>query len=181
MLPNDENLTAYFKDIATRHTAIQHTDADPRFFELEWDEMVSNGKALSNDHFYLILQDYKEQFDDNKAEYYPQFPVISFMIVKAVKPGKTSDKKAVYQEARRIAKGIIAKMRKDGIDSREDCEADVPVNVAPPSAVFIKTLSFQRIAPPFFAHSFGVLATIKIHTDIEEDFPVDEDDWLPLS
>lgn len=183
MYPSDKNITEWFRDMATRHTAIQHVEGDEskkRFFELEWDEMMTNAQALSNDVWYLILEDYREQFRDNGAEYVSITPLVSFWVLKAVDLGDAAQKMATYQEARRIALGIVKKMKKDTNDQISDCEADVPDGVIPPKLVDLSTLTVDRLAHPMFTHSFGVRVSVKLRTDHEEPFERDDADWLPL-
>jgi hypothetical protein len=182
MAVNDTNLTAWFRDAATRHPKILHVETVPgkRFFEMEWDEMVQNGKQLANDKWYLILEDYKEQFFDNGGEYITITPVLSFLVVRSTPLGNSEKKMETYVEAREIAKSIVQKLHADSIACRNNTDADVPPGVVPPVNVELGTLTFQRVQPPMFAHSAGVYCTVRVRTNEEEDFGSSDVDWVPL-
>lgn len=180
---NDINFTEWFRDAATRCPEIAHVQDDPeqqRFFEMEWDEMMQSRRNLSNEHFTLILLDYKEKFNDNKGEYYSNTPVLQFLVIRSVDAGV--DKKPIYNEARRIAMKVLNKMVTDSLSMREECEADVPEGVYPPKEVDLGSLTIDRVQPEEFISSYGVLFTIKVLTDHETVFRrPDSDTWTPLS
>ena len=179
---NDKNITAWFKDAATRHPDILHTDTEAgrRFFEMEWDDMVRNGKQLANHKWYLILEDYKEQFHDNGAEYITLTPVLSFMVVRSTPLGKPEEKMKTFQDARAIAKSIVEKLHQDSMACRNNGQADVPTGVVPPESVELSTLTMQRIVPPMFANSAGVYCTVRVRTNESEDFNSSTVAWVPL-
>lgn len=184
MLPYDENITAWLLDAATRNRDIQHDPADPkkkRFFEMEWEEMMQNATQLSATHFCLVLEDYKEQFRDNDADYISSTPVIAFMILRAVTTGRVEEVKTAYKEARRIALSITGKLKQDTIDHNNECEADVPPDVVPPKLLDYNTLSIQKVRPPMFLHAFGVRAVMKLRLDHEVTLGRVDADWLPLA
>ena len=68
-LPNPDNLSAWFRDAATRHPDILHTAAKPRFFEMEWDEMMEAATPLAAPSWTLVLEEYTEQVRDNEGDY----------------------------------------------------------------------------------------------------------------
>lgn len=182
MLANDANITAWFEDAATRHPEILHnpaTEAGKRFFELEWDEMVQNAKQLSNTGWYLILEDYREEFQDNNADYISQTPTITFWVIRNVKPGDRADKKQAYQDARRIARSIWSKLARDTHNYLAECDADVPDGVSLPADVLLGTLVVDRLQHPMFPSSFGVRCMLKIRTNHEESLD-EETEWVPL-
>ncbi|HRH68781.1 MAG TPA: hypothetical protein PLB89_04670 [Flavobacteriales bacterium] len=174
-----EQITALFLDAAKRHPDILHTDTvkPPRFYELEWEEMVQSGSKLAAVHWTLILEEYVEEFRDNGADYISLFPHIAFLVGKHVPQGNNAAKQATYLEARRIAHSIVGKFRSD---ERDRCNADLPPGVNAPALVELSTLRIQPIKLPLLDNAYGVRCTIKIRTDQEEHFSRDEVAWLPL-
>lgn len=176
-LAPDANITAWFKDAATRHPDILHTPEKPRFFEMEWELLMQHGANLSAKSWVLILEDYEEQFADPNADYISITPVIAFMVGRNVPKGNKAALQATYEEARRIGKSIIAKWKQDQLDA---CDADVPEGVTPPRLVDIHTLRIVRVQLPMFDEAFGVRVSIRIRTDEETTFSRDEVEWVPL-
>ncbi len=182
MLPYDANISAYFLDVAMRHPDIQH---DPeaerdkhRFFELEWDEMMSNARNLSAVNWTLVLEDYRERFNDNRGDYITSKPMVTFMVLKHVAKGKLGLKHQTWQEARRIAHSIIGKLRSDQEEHRMHCTADVPDGVMPPHLIDLSTLTFERVQPEIFDHAVGCRASFAWLMDHEESFSRNEVNWL---
>jgi hypothetical protein len=176
-LAPDANITAWFKDAATRHPDILHTPEKPKFFEMEWELLMQHGANLSAKSWVLILEDYEEQFADPNADYISITPVIAFMVGRNVPKGNKAALQATYEEARRIGKSIIAKWKQDQLDA---CDADVPEGVTPPRLVDIHTLRIVRVQLPMFDEAFGVRVSIRIRTDEETTFSRDEVEWVPL-
>lgn len=167
------NITAWFKDAATRHPLIQHSDASSktkRFFEIEWDEMLQNGQQLGipKDAWYLCLEDYREEYDENDTEYISMLPVLRFWVIRSVKPGDLADKKLAYEEARAIARSIWSKLKKDAHDYLVDCSADVPDGVELPADVYLNTLKVDRLQHPMFTDSYGVSVMLKVRYNHED-------------
>lgn len=184
MLAYDANITAYFLDVAMRHPSIRHNPAAPsqeqRFFELEWDEMMSDPRKLSAIHWTLVLEDYRERFNDNKGDYISCKPMVTFMVLKHVQRGDAAARMQTWQEARRIAHSIIGKLRADQEQHRMSCTADVPEGVVPPHLIDLSTLTFERVQPEIFDHAVGCRASFAWMMDHEETFGRDEVEWLPL-
>lgn len=178
MLANDRNITAWFRDAATRHPDIRHSDADQRFFELEWEDLLASGKKQGAKGWYLILEDYTEKFHDPDAEYITITPEVAFLVVRSVPRGKVAEKMQTYEEARRIAKSIVAKLYRDYVDG---CDADVPAGVTVPRLVDLNTLRIDRVSNvPLLDNAYGVRTQVMIRTDTETTFTRDEGGWLPL-
>lgn len=176
-LPNPENLSLWFRDAATRHPDILHTEQNKRFFELEWDEMMEAAQPLAAEKWTLVLEEYTEQFVDNLGDYISVLNVVAFMVVKNVTRGEAMEKLNTFEEARRIAKSIVAKLKADELAA---CDADVPVGVTAPRLVDLSTLRIQRIMPDLFDHAAGVRVIVKVRTDQEATFSRDEVAWAPL-
>lgn len=173
----DQNITAWFEDAARRHPDIRHTDKDQRFFEEEWNLMMQNSSKLAAKSFVLVLEDYEERFHDPLADYVTITPELAFMVGRHVPKGKKADLQHTWEEARRIAKGIVAKLYRDCQDA---CDADVPEGVKPPVMVDLNSLRITRVQLPMFDHAFGVRVTILIRTDQETTFERNEVPWLSL-
>lgn len=173
----DQNITAWFDDAARRHPDIRHSDADKRFYEEEWNLMMQNGRSLSAKSWVLLLEDYEERFHDPLADYVTITPELAFMVGRHVPQGKKAELQTTYEEARRIAKSIVAKLYRDCMDA---CDADVPEGVKPPVMVDLNSLRITRVELPLFDHAFGVRVTILIRTNDETTFTREEAAWLPL-
>jgi hypothetical protein len=185
MLPYDANISAYFLDVAKRHPDIQHDPSLPyekhRFFEMEWDEMLSSQRTLSATHWTLVLEDYRERFTDNKGDYISSKPIVTFMVLKHVTHGKAQEKHHTWQQARRIAHSIIGKLVADQEQHRYHCTADVPAGVVPPHHIDISTLTFERVQPEIFDFAVGCRASFAWMMDHQERFSRNEVQWLPLN
>lgn len=175
-----EQITALFKDVATRHPLIRHTDdlKIPRFYEMEWEEMLQSGSGVAAVNWTLVLEEYVEEFRDNNGGYISLNPNVAFLVGKHVKQGDKAAKAAAFLEARAIAHNIIGKFQEH---DRLGCNADLPAGVKAPANVDINTLRIQPIRLPYFDHAFGVRVSIKIRTDQEELFSGDEVEWLSLT
>lgn len=184
MTPYDINISAYFLDVAMRHPDIRHDPAAPKekhhFFELEWDEMMSNSRALSTTHWSLVLEDYRERFTDNRGDYISSKPMVTFMVLKHVPRGKLAEKHAAWREARRIAHSIIGKLRADQEQHRMSCTADVPQGITPPHLIDLNTLTFERVQPEIFDYAVGCRVSFTWMMDHEETFSRDEVEWIQL-
>lgn len=178
MMDNLENTSAWFADAATRHPQILHTPGDPRFFELEWDEMMQAGRPLAAKHWTLVLEDYTERVRDNDGDYLSTLQDLAFVVVRHVKPGAAQAKHATFEAAKLIGKSIIAKLK---ADASLDCDADVPAGVSPPRHVDLSTVTFMPVMHPAFDHAAGCRVTVRIRTDHELTFERDEVAWLPLA
>ena len=115
-----EHITALFKDAAERHPDIQHSDTlkIPRFYELEWDEMMQFGTGLAVKNWTMVLEEYTEEFRDNNGDYISLLPNIAFMIGKHVPHGKNDLKQQAWTESRNICHNIIAKLSAEAAESR---------------------------------------------------------------
>lgn len=164
-MDHSPNITAYFKDIATRHPSIAHNDdTNKKFRELEWDEMMQEGGALGLPGFYCILEDYTNNFADSLSEYPVINPTIALLIVRHYTPGHATDKMSAFTEAEAIAFAITQKVRKDAENG--GCEADVATGVRPPRALELNGSSAIRILPPMWLNSAGVRLTLRLRYDI---------------
>lgn len=176
---DDKQLTAWFTDAATRNPDIRHTSAKPRFFEMEWDEIIQSGAAMALPHFALVLEDYEDGMNDNGHDYISGTMNIAFLIIRTVPPGKRAMKKETYAKARKIARDILAKLHSDA--DAGPCDADVPNGITPPVKVLLSTMSGQRIGPvPAFDQAFGyrLQVTIRVHDDPALDMSGTQ--WLAL-
>lgn len=174
----DENITAWFADAAARHPDILHTEAKPRFVEMEWDEIIQSGKRMALPHFTVVLEDYEEGMNDNGADYLSRVPQIAFMVLRTVPPGKLALKKSTYVDAKRIAESFIAKLRADA--EAGVCDADVPAGVVPPVKVMLSTLKGTRVGPvPAFDQGFGYRISVDIRTDESMELDPEQTNWLP--
>lgn len=177
-METDENITAWFTDAAARHPDILHTAQKPRFFEMEWDEIIQSGKAMALPHFALVLEDYEEGMNDNGGDYITRMPQLSFMVLRTVPPGKLALKKETYTKAKLIAESILAKLHSDcdaGV-----CDADVPTGVIPPVHVLISSVKGTKVGPvPAFDQAFGYRLSVNIRTDNNVDLTTDNTAWVP--
>lgn len=173
-----EQITALFKDLAIRHPLVAHTDtlAIPRFYELEWEEMLQGGTAVACVNWTVVLEEYIEEYRDNNGDYVSLFPHVAFLVGKHVPQGNKAAKAQTFLDARGIAHSFIGKLQEH---DRLGCDADLPAGVSAPANVDINTLRIQPIRLPYFDHAFGVRASIKIRTDQEGHFSGDEVNWLP--
>lgn len=159
------NVTAYFKDIATRHPSILHNDAtNKKFRELEWDEMMQEGGALGLNGFFCILEDYTNSFSDSLSDYPVINQTIALLIVRHFTAGSPTDKMSAFNEAEAIAFSITQKVRTDAENG--GCDADVPTGVKPPRALELNGSGAIRIQPPMWLNSAGVRLTLKLRYDI---------------
>lgn len=177
-MDNLENISAWFRDAATRHPDILHTEAKPRYYELEWDEMMAAGQPIAAKDFTLVLEDYVENVRDNGGDYLSTLQDLAFMVVKHVpRNAKASVKREMFNRTKLIAKSIVAKLKADELDA---CDADVPAGVAPPRYVDLSTVTYMPVMPSFFDHAVGCRVTVKIRTDDELEFRRDEVEWVAL-
>lgn len=183
MLPYDQNITAYFLDVAMRHPNIRHDPDDveePRFFEMEWDEMLSNPRTLSATNWTLILEDYRERFHDNRGDYISSKPMVTFMVLRHSPRGDRDAKHQSWHQARAIAHAIIGKLQADMEQYRNTCTADVPEGIKPPHHIDLNTLTMERVQPEIFDFAVGCRTTFGWLMDHEEQFTRSEAAWLPL-
>jgi hypothetical protein len=180
MPANSANITAWFTDAATRHPDILHSATNKRFFELEWDEMIENGQALSVLNWTLILEDYVEQPRDNDGDYVSIVQTISFMVVKHVPIGDVDAKKLAFEKGRSICWDIIAKMKADEGAGIEGCDPDVPAGVSAPHFEDLNSTRIIVVQPDFLDHACGARATVLWRTDNEVDLSRNRVAWVAL-
>ncbi len=174
-----ENITAWFTDAATRHPDIRHTPQVPRFFEMEWDEIVQNGAMAALPAWALVLEDGEDAMEYNEGDYTSRRTSIAFMLLRTVPVGDTAHKKATYTEAQRIAEQVLAKLNNDALE--EHCDADLPPGISPPVKVLLNSVRGMRVGPvPAFDHAFGYRIALDIRTNNEVDMDPQNAGWLPL-
>jgi len=175
-----EQITAYFKDIATRHPSIRHTEAKPRFFELEWEEMMQTASPLAATSWVLVLEEYTENLRDNDGDYLSLLPTMAVMVGIHVPQGRKSAKDAAFRDSRTICWDIVDKMKADELAA---CDADVPAGVRPPRLMDLSSVKLQPIKLPYFDHTFGTRLTFRWRVDKDLDLPLDGTRvaWLPLA
>ena len=179
-MSNTSNITAYFRDVATRHPLILHSATNKRFFELEWDQMTQNGAELAFTNWSLILEDYIEQPNDNGGDYVSLNMSISFYIIKHVPIDDVAATQAAFEGARQICWDIIAKMKADEACGEEGCNPDVPAGVTAPRFEDLNQTQVILVQPPFGDNPAGARATVRWRTDEEVDLRRDRVAWVPL-
>lgn len=175
-----EHITALFRDAAMRHPQIQHTNELrlPRFYELEWEEMLQSGSRVACPDWTMVLEEYVEEYRDNNGDYISLLPTVAFLIGRHVRQGDAQAKAQTFLDARAIAHSIVARLRQH---ASLGCNADLPPGVAAPALVDINTLRIQPLRLPYFDHAFGVRASLRMRTDQEVPFTGEEVEWLPLT
>ena len=175
-MTSSENLTAWFMDAATRHPDILHTTDNPRFFELEWDEIVQSGGLAALPGWALVLEDHEDSMEDNDGDYISRRTNLAFMVLRTVPIGDLPAKKAAYIDAQRIAEQVLAKLYTDSLLGH--CDADLPPGIMPPVKVLLNTARCIRVGPvPVFDNAFGCRISLDIRTHEEVDMSTDSVSW----
>ncbi|MFZ4400923.1 MAG: hypothetical protein ACOYO1_12880 [Bacteroidales bacterium] len=105
-------LVTYFKNIATQHIAIQHTDTKKHFYRFELDEVLSGLNGINYPAF--ILEGYKYDFIDNKSDNIQKKRQGAFILLDHV--GDAGDYTKIHQvwdSLEEIGDDILAKIKAD--------------------------------------------------------------------
>lgn len=172
-----ESLTAWFTDAATRHPAIGHTTAKPRFFEAEFDLILQNGVKVAMTGWTLILEDHTTALRDNEHDYVSKVTRAAFWVVRHVKQGSKAVLEETYHQAEAIALDVIAKLHQDVLDT---CNADVPPAITLlPRDLDLNSVNLQPIGPEL-DHAYGIRCAVSMRFDEDVDLSRERVAWTPL-
>ena len=108
------DLISYFKNIATKHKSILHTENTKHFFRMEIDEVLAGINRTDVNYPLLILEGYSFAFTDNKSDNLLKNREGAFMILDHI--SDSSDYDAIHnkwEELEEIITEILLKIKAD--------------------------------------------------------------------
>ncbi|MCX6231155.1 MAG: hypothetical protein NTZ33_06385 [Bacteroidetes bacterium] len=156
-------LVDYFKDIATQHIAIQHTDAKKHFFRFELDEVLSGLNGIN--YPALILEGYKFDFTDNKSDNIQKKRQGAFILLDHVgDAGDYTKIHEVWDALEEIGDDILAKIKADKMKSGNP----------------VMNFEFSEVNANLIATEMGMHYGIRFLFSIDSKFnaAVNPDKWL---
>lgn len=172
-----ENIHQWFLDACTRHPDIAHTEARPKFFEMEFDEIVQSGARMAMQGFNVILEDYREKLNDNGGDYHSETALLAFWVVTQVGAGKATARRAAYAACKTKAYDLLAKMVRDSCIMGE--EADLPAGLVRPHAIDLNAVETMTVGP-VFDQAFGIRMSVNWLDHQEVDLSRERVEWTPL-
>lgn len=173
-----ENIRLWFLDACARHPDIAHTDARPRFFEMEFDEIVQGSASMAMQGYNVILEDYREKLNDNLGDYHSETALLAFWVVTHVGVGKAEAKRAAYAACKAKAFDLLAKMWNDSCAIGE--EADLPAGIVRPHAIDLNAVETMTVGP-VFDHAYGIRMSVNWLDHQEVDLSRERVAWNPLT
>lgn len=106
------DLVAYFKLLAQKHVAIQHTDTEKHFYRFELDEVLSGLKDIN--YPALILEGYRFNYKDNRSDNQMKTRDGAFILLGHL--SDVNDFDAIHQlwdDLEAIGDDLVAKIKAD--------------------------------------------------------------------
>lgn len=108
------NYHDYFKSLAVKHKAIQHTEENPKFTRLEEDEeKVLTHTQIDTATPCLLLQAHYSQLKDLRADNTHEYFSFSLYVVQRCEKDNWDEQRATLAQLRQIAYEIIGKLYYD--------------------------------------------------------------------
>jgi hypothetical protein len=114
--------TAIFRDLATRHLALQHRDDQVRFVRMivssdpiqklldyqEFTDGLRNKINLKAGGACLVLENYQSNYTDNDGDFFGKEHLGAFLVLKPVKEGDYNRRDEVIDECEAIGEEVMA-------------------------------------------------------------------------
>lgn len=159
-----KDLIAYFRNLASSHTSLQHTDEKKHFFRFELEEVLTGIRSAIN-YPALILEGYDFSYTDNNSDNLIKARNGAFILLDhATHPDDFDRIDTIYDEMEVIADDIIAKIKADKRN------ANIP---------FIAGFDFNKTEGQMLKgedQTFGIRITFSIESPKE--FTVNPERWL---
>jgi hypothetical protein len=160
-------LVGYFRQLAEKHVAIQHTATKKHFYRFELDEVLSGLKNIN--YPALILEAYSIDYSDNKSDNVMKHRNGSFILLGHV--ADKGDYAAIHElwdELETIGDDILAKIRAD--------KRDITVKV-------VKDFNVENVEVGIVANMVGNDYGLRYSFTLTSPAPIDVDEtrWLSTS
>ena len=107
-----QKYVAYFENIATQHTAIQHSSANKRFFRINVEELTNGLRTqISERSKILVLVNYSFKTEDNKTHDLRKVMSFGFMVLDYVNDECFEEEATKMNECEQIIDDIIARSK----------------------------------------------------------------------
>lgn len=166
-MPKDRkfsDMVAYFKQLATEHTAIAHSDTEKHFFRFELDEVLT-GLPRGMNYPAIVLEGYRFSLIDNKSDNVIKRRDGAFMLLDHIPDTGDHDHiHNVWGDLEEVGDDIIARIRHD---KRNPLSPVRDFNV---NSVEANLLSTE------FGNLYGIRFTFTMDASFETD--INEEKWL---
>lgn len=157
-------MVAYFRQLATEHKSIAHSETEKHFFRYELDEVLT-GLPRGMNYPAMVLEGYRFSLLDNKSDNVIKRRDGAFMLLDHIPDtGDYDNIHRVWGDLEEIGDDIIARIRQDKRNP------DSPVRDFNPSSVEAALLSTE------FGNLYGIRFTFTMDATFATD--VNEDKWL---
>jgi hypothetical protein len=162
-----KGLVSYFRELAEKHVAIQHTTTKKHFYRFELDEVLTGLKNIN--YPALILEAYSIGYSDNKSDNVMKHRNGSFILLGHV--ADKGDFEAIHDlwdELETIGDDILAKIREDKRNS---------------AVKIVKDFNIESVEVGIIANMVGNDYGLRYSFTLTSAAPVDVDEtrWLSTS
>lgn len=166
-MTNFTHLISYFESLATKHTAILHTESEKHFFRFEIDEVLSGINRTDVNYPMLILEGYSIDYTDNRSDNILKNRRGYFVLLDSVPDA--SDYATVHEKwdaLERIGDDILARIRADKRN---------------PLTPVVSAFDFSSVDARLIMNEIGSTVGIRYSFAITSPAPsdVDTDKWIP--
>ena len=167
-----ETYKEYFENLATQNKAIAHNaETHHQFFCVDMDEVEEdsfNYGSCDINNWTMVLEDMTGRFSGDDSEHLNVVTFGAFLILKKCELGNRTQERQIMDDAFRIGKQFLAKMKKDQRQYNGLANDNVMAHFKPSS------VTFQKLKATF-DNAFGY--RFEFETGKGEILKHDEADW----
>jgi len=104
---------SYFKDIATKHKGIRHSDTEKRFFRMNIDELLGTGMRSDARFPLMVLENFEGGIYDGDSDNHLKRLEGAFVLLDKVPQGDFNKEADAYERMEKIGIEIFTRMDHD--------------------------------------------------------------------